>query len=91
MAKPDDLGSRVLFEIFNYPSRTFACIHVYYGLSILLYTFFALYLKRGVSIILAQELVSFLVMVYSFKASMGQGKGHLNIRGYAFINQLRLS
>jgi hypothetical protein len=71
MAKPDDLGSRVLFEIFNYPSRTFACIHVYYGVSILLYTFFALYLKRGVSIFLAQELVSFLVMVYSFKASMG--------------------
>ena len=50
---------------------SFACIHVYYGLSILLYTFFALYLKRGVSIFLAQELVSFLIMVYSFKASMG--------------------
>jgi len=25
-------------------------------------------------------------MVNSFKASMGQGKGHLNIRGYAFTN-----
>ena len=91
MAKPDDLCSRVLYEIFNYPSRSFAGIHLYYGFSILIYTFFALYQKRGVSIFLAQELVSFLIMVNSFKASMGQGKGHLNIRGYAFTNQLRLS
>ena len=53
MAKPDDLGSRVLFEILNFPSRTFAYIHGYYGLSILLYAFFALYQKRGVSIFLA--------------------------------------
>jgi hypothetical protein len=71
MAKPDDLCSRLLYEIFNYPSRAFAAIHIYYGFSILLYTFFALFQKRGVSVFLAQELVSFLIMVNSFKASMG--------------------
>lgn len=70
MSKPDDLCSLVLYEVFNFPSRTFAAIHLCYGISILFYTFFALYQKRGVSVFLAQELVSFLMMVNSFKASM---------------------
>jgi hypothetical protein len=86
MAKPDDLCSRALYEIFNYPSRSFAWIHVFYGFSILLYTFFALYQKRGVSVFIAQEIVSFLMMFNSFNASMGRGKDQLNIRGYAFTN-----
>lgn len=42
MSKPDDLCSRAIFEIFNHPSRAFAFIHVIFGISLLVFTFYAI-------------------------------------------------
>ena len=41
-SKPDDLLSWFIYEMFNYPSRSFVVVHVAYGLCVLIYTFFAL-------------------------------------------------
>jgi len=43
MAKPDDISSKMIYEVFNFPSRSMAGIHMMYGVAVLAYTFFALY------------------------------------------------
>lgn len=81
LSKPDDLCSRLLYEIFNFPSRTFMIIHVLYGLQVLFYTFYALYQKRGLLIFLGQIAASFVMMWGSFQFAKGS-----NVRNYAFTN-----
>lgn len=101
LSKPDDLCSKAIYEIFNFPSRSFAYLHILYGLLVFFYMIFTLFQRRGHGVYLSQLLASFLLMFFSFRAS----QSNINtkkiepsqasmcpvpqVRGYAFTNQLR--
>jgi hypothetical protein len=87
LSKPDDLCSRALYEIFSAPSRAFTVLHCAFGLNILIFTFYALYQKRGVGVFLCQELAALAMMWESLAFTLGLRKG--SVRSYAFVNQMR--
>lgn len=83
LAKPDDLCTMALYEIFNFPSRSFTIIHIFYGINVLVYTFYAFYSRNeGLINFLAHFGTAFLLMYKSIRASG-------NMRRYAFVNQMR--
>ena len=82
LSKPDDLCSKLLFEIFNSPSRTYMIIHIGFAISILLFTFFAVFKKRGVLIFLGHLASTIFMMWKSFNSAA-------EVRKYAFINQMK--
>lgn len=84
LSKPDDLCSRALYEIFSAPSRAFTVLHCLFGFNILVFTFYALYQKRGVGIFLCQVLSAMAMMSESLAFTMGLRKG--SVRSYAFVN-----
>lgn len=95
LSRPDDLCSQLLYEFFISPSRTFAQLHSFYAGQVLIYTFFALYQKRGVTVFLFQEVAALALMWRSYKFTEGTiepsmtDRKQFGVRAYCYTNQIR--